>query len=113
MPPCCCSRPGAGARTSACACLPLVLPSPASLQALPCKVSRTPTNRLEVSARHAHGAWVYPVMLVLCRILEDAVRSLILTNGITVVVAAGNSNVNACTIAPACVQVSRSTQLQP
>ena len=56
---------------------------------------------------------MYPVMLVLCRILEDAVRSLILTNGITVVVAAGNSNVNACTIAPACVQVSRSAQLQP
>ena len=49
----------------------------------------------------------------LCRILEDAVRSLILSNGITVVVASGNSDVNACTVAPACVQVSRSAQLQP
>ena len=49
---------------------------------------------------------------VLCRILEDAVRSLILTNGITVVVASGNSDVDACTVAPACVQVSRSAHLQ-
>eukprot|EP00891_Asterochloris_glomerata_P006426 jgi/Astpho2/6426/e_gw1.00093.2.1_t len=63
-------------------------------------------RKLELSACHAHGG-----LFALCRILEDAVRSLILTNGITVVVASGNNDVDACTVAPACVQVSASAQL--
>lgn len=35
------------------------------------------------------------------RVLEDAVRSLIQNHGVTVIVASGNSSVDACTISPA------------
>ena len=35
------------------------------------------------------------------RVLEDAVRSLVVDHGVTVVVAAGNSAVDACHVAPA------------
>lgn len=52
-----------------------------------------PTARLQV------GSW--------SRVLEDAVRSLINDHGVTVVVASGNSGVDACYVAPGAVGGSR------
>ncbi len=111
MPSCCCGRPGSGARTSAHECLPWSLHGPASLQELHRKASRTPAESLKSQHAMHMGGWLHNQKFALCRILEDAVRSLILTNGITVVVASGNNDVDACTVAPACVQVSASAQL--